>query len=163
MGLLEAPGGRARAALPLRGERPFRGLGEPKPYAHCSLETRRRPNLTPSIVWRPRGAQTFIFLYFFKVLVAPGPKNLHFPLVCQGFGGLGTQKPSFSFTFSRFWWPGDPKTFSSSICAPMHCGVWDHTCASRVDRSSYILFFLSPPDIAAKALFERPASLRSAL
>merc|ERR1712107_456080 len=73
----------------------FGGLETQKPSFSCGF----------SRFWWPGDPKTFIFLCFFKVLVAWRPKNLHFPLVFQGFGGLGTEKPSFSFSFSRFWWP----------------------------------------------------------
>ena len=36
----------------------FGGPAARKPYAHCGLETERRPNLTRNMVWGPRAAQT---------------------------------------------------------------------------------------------------------
>ena len=39
-------------------------LEPPKPYGSCHLATRRRPNLTHSMIWRPRGTQTLRKLSF---------------------------------------------------------------------------------------------------
>merc|ERR1712211_54698 len=33
-------------------------LEPPKPYGSCHLATERRPNLTHTVIWRPRGTQT---------------------------------------------------------------------------------------------------------
>ena len=39
-------------------------LEPPKPYGSCHLATRRRPNLTHTMIWRPRGTQTLRKLSF---------------------------------------------------------------------------------------------------
>ena len=39
-------------------------LQPPKPYGSCHLATRRRPNLTHSMIWRPRGTQILRKLSF---------------------------------------------------------------------------------------------------
>ena len=36
----------------------------PKPYAQYDLENQRRPNLTHSMIWRPRGVQTLRTICF---------------------------------------------------------------------------------------------------
>ena len=39
-------------------------LEPPKPYGSCHLATRRRPNLTHTMIWRPKGTQTLRKLSF---------------------------------------------------------------------------------------------------
>ena len=73
-----------------QGAQTLRSLqfGDPrasKPYAHCSLEIRRRRNLTPTVAWRTHGAQN-ICLAGKQKKGCQAPPELFFGVVPPGSG-----------------------------------------------------------------------------
>ena len=125
-----------------RGAQTLRSLqfGDPKaskPCAHCNLGIRRRPNITPTVVWRTQGAQNlrlagkpiFFFLgpagscsFFCRARQAVPYSAQTLCALCSGESktpktyasyGLETQRRPH-FTLIAIWRPQGVQT----LCAP---------------------------------------------